>query len=421
MPSRAKLWPIYLTVFIDLLSFGLVIPDIQLRGQQLVQASWMVGWMIAAYSAAQLLFSPLLGRLSDQRGRRLILLITSALSCASMAVYAFADNANMMLLARIIGGLGAANLGVAFAYVADVTKPEERAQAMGGIGAAFGVGFIIGPAAGAALASLDHRAYLMANDLPVTAENLRTLAFHGKPLIMGLTASFLSLVNFVFIWTSVPEPESRGAKASGGMDMASLRKALSTQGLGHLLILFFAAGFSFSNLESTYFRLVDARFGLSQQQGTIMLVAVGVATAFMQGYLIRKLLRRYPQEQLLRVSYLLQAPLLLAIPFALPWAPALLGAVSLGLATGMAQPVLSSLISSSAPLDMQGGVFGITQGLGALARILGPALGNWLFGFSPVAPYVAAAVMMLVPVLLAFRFKQPAAGAEPSEALVIGH
>jgi len=403
----SPLLAIFLTVFIDMLGFGIVIPDIQRRGESMVGLGWQLGLMIAVYSIVSFIFSPILGRLSDRIGRRGILLITPLLAAASFFIYAFATEAWVMVLSRALSGLAAANLGVAFAYVADVTKPEERSKSMGLIGMAFGLGFIFGPPIGGLLGQIDHRVYLATQGLTLSPET-EMIAFQGAPFLMGMAAGTICLINFLVILFFLPESLQPGAERARAFNVQSLVTAFRTPGLGILLALFFVANFAFTNLESTYFNLVHIQFGMTQDKGVIVLAVVGVATAFMQGFLIRRLLVKYSETWLLRFSYLAQGPLLLSVPFFPPWIPILLGAAGLGMATGISQPVLSGLISRQAPQEMQGGIFGVTQGLGAMARIIGPIAGNWMLKIHPVLPYAVAACLMLVPLALAWKFEPQA-------------
>lgn len=405
--ANKKLSPllaIFLTVFIDMLGFGIVIPDIQRRGEALVGLGWQLGLMIAVYSIASFIFSPILGRLSDKIGRRGILLITPLLAALSFFIYGFATEAWVLVLSRALGGLSAANLGVAFAYVADVTKPEDRSKSMGLIGMAFGLGFIFGPPIGGLLGQIDHKIYLASQGLTLN-DKTEMVAFHGAPFLMGMAATAICLINFFVILFYLPESLKPGAEKARAFNVKSLITAFRTPGLGILLALFFVANFAFTNLESTYFNLVHIQFGMTQDKGVIVLAVVGVATAFMQGFLIRKLLVRFSETWLLRFSYLAQGPLLLSVPFFPPWIPILAGAVGLGLATGISQPVLSGLISRQSPPEMQGGIFGVTQGLGAMARIIGPIAGNFMLKINPVMPYAVAACLMLIPLGLAWKFQ----------------
>lgn len=380
---------IFLTVFLDLLSFGLVIPDIQLRGEQLGADGLLRGLLIASFSIAQFLTAPLLGRWSDTIGRRKILLVTSALAVAANLLYAHASLLWIMMLSRVILGIAGANLGVAYAYIADVTKPEDRAKSMGLIGAAFGLGFIFGPPVGAWL---------------VTAGG-------NQPVLLGYVAAGLALVNFIYISLFLPESSPAGSAEPGGA-IANFRKAMSTPGLGLLLILFFLANLGFAQLESTYFLLIARQFGMSQIDGAWVLMIVGIVMAFVQGYLIRIMQPKLGEVRLLRIAWPCQVIVLALVPFTPPWIPLLLGVIVLGFGSGLAQPSLSSLISRTAPASMQGGIFGVTQGLGAMARIFGPMIGNALIDVRAWLPYALASALMAVPMFGAWRLRQPEGEAE---------
>lgn len=403
-PGKKGLSPllaIFLTVFIDLVSFGLFIPDLQLRGKAMAtqllgaaatpaQIGLLTGFTLAVFSIAQLATAPFLGGLSDRIGRRKILLFTSVLTVISYLIYAHAEAYWAILLSRIFSGVAAANLGVAFAYVADVTKPEERAKGLGLIGAAFGMGFILGPVAGAFLLS----------------------ANGNKPMLLGYVGATLCALNVIYIYFVLPESVTNLGSAKRSF-RADFVMAMKTPGLGLLLVMFFAINFGFTNLESTFFQLLaDSRsiFHLgdsARQVGGYILGLVGIVAVIMQGFVVRKITPIYGEVNLLRVAYLFYAPVFAAVPYAPLWAPAIGVIVFLGICGGLAQPSLSSLISRSAPAQIQGGIFGITQALGALARCVGPLISNPLFAFKPSAPYWLGAIVILFPALATWKLKMP--------------
>lgn len=392
MRKPGPLIAIFLTVFIDMLSFGMAIPDIQLRGERLGATGPLLGLLLAIYSIAQLFTTPYLGQLSDRIGRRKVLLVTSALTVFCFLLYANATTLALLFAARILAGISGANIGVAFAYIADITTPQERAKSMGMVGAAFGLGFIFGPPVGANLVSLGG----------------------GQPTLLGYTAATLGVINLWFIWKFLPEslkPENRKLTEDGTpalkANFLAVGRALRTPGLSILVLLFFGSTFAFSNLESTFFRLLDSRHGMNERDGAYVLMWVGVVAAFMQGYFIRVLTPKFGEVRLMRFGYWLQVPVLASIPFAPPWIPLLLGALLLGIATGVASPSTSSLISRSAPSSLQGSIFGVTQSVGAFGRILGPLCGSTLFEIDSALPYFAAALIMLIPACLALRLQMP--------------
>lgn len=388
-PAKGQLaWAkaaIALTVFIDMMSFGMAIPDLQLRAEKLGAQGILMGILLSSYSIAQFFFSPVLGRWSDTVGRRKVLVITCGLTLVCFLIYAFADSLGLMFASRILGGISAANIGVAFAYMADVTEPEERAAGMGMLGAAFGLGFIFGPVLGAQLVK----------------------AGGGSPFLLGMVAAGFALINILFILFKLPEPAVVRGKAATTLKegLSQLQTALKMPGLGLLVVLFFVANFAFSNLESTFFRLMYNQWKLDEQGGAMVLFAVGVTVAITQGWLVRKWTPKYGEIKLLRLGYALLIPGLLLVPYTPPWTPLLLGAVLIGFANGIAGPSVNSLISRSAPADMQGGIGGIIQSAGALARIFGPICGSLLFDLGPAWPYIVASLLMVWPTLAAMRYK----------------
>lgn len=379
---------IFLTVLIDMLAFGMAIPDIQLRGKSLGLDGWALGAAMASFSLAQLLTAPYLGQESDRIGRRKILLITCMLSTISFILYAHASSIPILIASRILGGIAGANIGVAFAYIADVTTPAERAKGMGLVGAAFGLGFIFGPPIGGHLISLGG----------------------GQPHILGYTAAAASLLNSYFVWQFLSDVKREGpipprAKNALAANWRMVGKALSHSELRILITLFFMATLAFSNLESTYFRLISDQWKMSLESGGYVLAWVGVVAAFMQGFLIRRLTPKFGEANLMRFGYTLLVPSLLLVPYSGPWLPMLTGAMCLGIANGAAQPSTSSLISRSTPAAIQGGIFGVTQSVGALARVIGPQLGMSLYAKNPAYPYLCGGLLMLIPATLAYFVK----------------
>ena len=415
-PKISPLFAIFLTVFIDLLSFGMFIPDLQLRGNSLSREllgatanpqsiGFVTGATLGIFSLSQLLSAPFMGRLSDQRGRRSVLLVSCALTVLSYVLYAFATHIWALGLSRVLSGIAAANLGVAFAYVADVTTPQDRAKGLGLMGAAFGLGFILGPAIGA----------------------LILLASHDNPIWLGVIGAVVATINLAFIILFVPEsrPVQNESKAKSSF-VNEFKIALRAPGLGLLLLMFFAVGLGFTNLESTYFLLLkqpDWIFNAGEhtkQTGALILCAVGVVGAFMQGYMVRILTPKLGELKMLRIGLCCMVPALTLVPFCPLWVPTLLVVTFLGVSNGLTGPSINSLISRTSPKSIQGGVFGITQSLGALARFIGPVVSNPLFAWKPYAPYLLGAGIILIPALLSSTVKMPEDSGDSGE-LVVGH
>ncbi len=404
MRKPSPILGIALTVFFDLLSFGLVIPDIQLRGESLHAAGFVLGLTIACFSLAQFIVSPILGRLSDHVGRRRILLVTTTLSTASYLMYSHATFLWIMIVARLLNGMGGANIGVAYAYIADITSTENRGKAMGLIGAAFGMGFIFGPPLGAYLVKLGNH----------------------TPLVLGYTAACLSALNFLYVYFVLPESIKPGTQPPTQRisTVEAYRQAFRAPGLWLLLAMFFATTFGFSNLEATFFRLCEHNFGMDQMHTALALCLVGITSAIMQGGVIRIVLPLFGEVNLLRFAYFVQVPGLLLVPWGNPVLPMAILIILLGIGGGLSQPSMSSLISQTAPASMQGSIFGVTQSLGALARILGPVVGNslfdqgsTLFGRQHWLPYAFGACVVFIPLLGSWKLKMPDKHREPVAVL----
>jgi MFS family permease len=388
---------IFMTVLLDILSFSLQFPDIQLRGDLLVSqvlgsgapallSGFLVGLGSSIFSIFQFALGPVLGRWSDFVGRRKVLLVTTVLATVSAALYGFADHYYLLLLARALQGIAGANLGVAYAYVSDTSEPENRAKAMGSLGAAFGIGFVIGPPLGALLIE----------------------AGGGKPMLMGLTAAALSLVNLIFVWQFLPEslkPENVATEKVHRFEI--MKTAFKTPTLGLLLSLFFVANFAFSNLEGTFFLFADQHFHMTRFQGAIILTVVGVTGVIVQGFVVPRLVPKFGEVNLVRTSYILQSPAMAILPWAPPWIPMILACIVLSGASGLGQPNLSSLISRITPANMAGGIFGVTQSLGAIARIFGPLVAIPMLKLAYWLPYTFAGVLLLVPLFGMLKFRQP--------------
>ncbi|MBS1708524.1 MAG: MFS transporter [Armatimonadetes bacterium] len=390
---------IFLTVLLDMLSFSIVIPDVQIRVEALTHSHYpaamagiLNGLTLAVFSIAQFAVAPYLGQISDRIGRRPVLLVTCAMSVLAAVLYAYAGSLPMIWLSRICLGIAAANMGVAQAYISDVTEPEARAKSMGMLGMAFGIGFMFGPPLGAWLLDVGH----------------------GTPLALGWASAAFALVNLLFIVFALPEskqqePAQENPKI-GRLDAAM--RAFSDPRLAPLLLLFFVANLAFSNLESTYYLVGKDVYHLSVKSTTLVLIVVGVVSAVMQGGVLRLLVPRFGELALVRTGYLLTGPSLFTVPLVQPWLPVILGAVAIGIGSGMTGPSVLSLVSQAADKEVVGEVMGVTGSLGAVARIAGPVLANALYKLSPVFPYALAGTMMLVPLALAWRYRLP----EPSES-----
>ncbi|MGZ3652415.1 MAG: MFS transporter [Bdellovibrionota bacterium] len=370
MKKRSPLFTIFLVVFFDLLSFGIVIPILPYYSKTFGANAFELGWLMAAYSIAQFICSPLWGSLSDRIGRRPVLLSTILLGASAMVATALAGSFWILLLARFLAGAFAANISTASAYIADVTSEENRAKGMGVIGAGFGLGFIFGPAFGGLLAA------------------------HGNFRLPILCAAGLGFANFLFAWRVLEEPP-RGKLPAARSRWAGAGEALGKARTGLPISLFFLHTLAFTQLEVAFGLFVLARFGFGARGAGTFLAGMGVVSAALQGGLIGRLAKIYGEPTLLPAAFFFLMIGMASAAFApTPVAFAVcLFAVAIGM--GMANPCLSSLASKGAAANKRGTVLGIYQSAGSLARIVGPLVAGFLFDrFSPAAPLLCSSALV---------------------------
>jgi MFS transporter, DHA1 family, tetracycline resistance protein len=389
---------LFLIVLIDLIGFGLVIPLLPFYAERFTATPQQVTVLLATYSAMQMLTAPIWGRLSDRVGRRPVLV--ASMSAASLAYLwlAFADSLWMLFAARALAGACAGNIAAAQAYIADVTPPEKRARGMGMIGAAFGVGFIIGPAVGGAVAG----------------HNLASADLHTP----GLIACGLSLVALLGVIVVLKESLPAGlAPRPRKSRIAALRDALARPALARLLVVFFLAILAFGGMEATFALWAMAQFGWGPAQIGYLFTYIGVLSAVTQGGLIGRLTARFGEEKLLIAGLMLIALGLLAIPAAHDL-PVLVVAVScLALGMGAMQPSLNSLISRRAGAEEQGEIMGVAQSVASLSRVLGPLFAGALFaGLGRNSPFLAGMVLVVAASALSWRLPPAAPSAAPRPA-----
>jgi DHA1 family tetracycline resistance protein-like MFS transporter len=369
---------VYLTVFIDLLGFGLILPQLPFYAEKFGATGLWVGAILTAYSAAQLVGASLLGRLSDRVGRRPILLLSLAGSAASFLVSGFADSLWLLLLARALAGLFGGSIAAAQAVIADVTAPTERAKYMGLLGASIGLGFVFGPALGSLLAPFGFGAAAFA-------------------------AAGVAAANLVFAFFRLPETRAAEARrhAHARLAFSNFVDALRHPSIGRLLAATFFSTLAFVAMEATFALLGEARFGLDASRLGLVFAYVGVVMVVVQGGLVGRLAPRFGERALATTGSLLMAVSLGALPLVPSLAAALGVLAGLAVGQGLTTPMLSTLLSRATDADEQGGTLGLGQSLAAAARAVGPLGAGWLYDRAVGAPYAAsAAVMVLAAVLV---------------------
>lgn len=387
MENKRALGILFFIVFIDLVGFGIIIPLLPFYAERYGAEPYLVTLLMAIYSFFQFLFAPLWGRLSDRWGRRPILILTLGGLAAAYVGFAFAGALWVLFAVRALAGAMAGNIATAQAYIADVTTREKRAQGMGLIGAAFGLGFTVGPAIGGLLAGSDPAQLNV--QLP------------------ALTAAVLSLLAAVFAVVALPESlsaEQRAQPAGRTGRLTQLTMALRQPQVGLLIGLFFLQTFAFSGMESTFALWSERQFGWGPQQNGYVFAFTGVLGAIIQGGLIGRLSARFGEHNLLKQGAGALVVGFAAMPLATHFGALLVAVGVMAYGLSVLTPSLNSLISKNAPQSSQGQTFGLTQSASSLARILGPIWAGVLFSALGRAwPFYSGALLMSVLLFFSVR------------------
>ena len=353
--SRSPLIIIFLTVFIDLVGFGIVIPVLPIYAQKFNASEATIGILLAVYSAMTFIFAPILGRISDRIGRRPVLLGSIIGTAIGFLIMGAAETLALLFVGRIIDGITGGNISTAQAYIADVTPPEKRSGAMGLIGAAFGLGFIFGPALGGVLSqqiSLAAPFYFAA----------------------GLAAA-----NAVALYFLLPESLSSEHRAQAGRASIGeiFREAGSWQ-LGAVFATYFFSTTAFSLLTATYTLFSFRRFGLDEAHNGYIFASQGLIGVLIQGVLLRRLLKVFGEKPLTITGLVFLTTSLFALPLMNTIAQLLIASAGIAIGNSLTTPVLNGLASKSVHPASQGRVLGALNSVASLARIIGPAMGGWL-------------------------------------------
>jgi len=390
----SRLTIIFLTVFIDLIGFGIVLPLLPFYATDFGADPMIIGLLVAMHPAMQFLFGPIWGRLSDRIGRRPILLLGLVGSGFSYLLFGLATNLTWLFASRIMQGIAGANIPVAQAYIADSTDLENRTRGMGLVGAAFGLGFIAGPAIGGVLVNLGYAA-------------------------PGFFAAALSLANAGAAFFYLPESLSPAAKASAASDRAPgllgrLKLAVSfgrSPAIGTLMAIYVLATFVFAAFTTVFPLWIAIKLDYDAQHAGYLMAYLGLLMAIVQGRLIGPMAHRFGERRLLVIgtTVLILGYALMPLADTLLILCAVLVLIALG--SGLNWPAATSLASQHAAIDRQGGVLGVMQSLSALGRMLGAAWAGWVFGtWRPATPFTLSAVIMSLAAAFAIMFmiKAPA-------------
>jgi DHA1 family tetracycline resistance protein-like MFS transporter len=395
MKRKPSLLVIFLSVFIDLIGFGIVLPLLPGFAEDDFHSAFsargiVIGGIIASFSAMQFFFAPVWGRLSDRIGRRPVMLISNLGAAGSYALFAVACGMNgwaglgMILVSRMFAGICGANLSVASAYIADISPPEKRSARMGLIGMAFGLGFIFGPAIGAFSIEI----------------------FHSNEAAGWVAACFCA-ANFILGWFILGEsrkPNSEHVVARPKVNQWS--HTLAQPKLGLLICVFFFATFCFTCFESTFPLLARHEFGFGEKGFNhrigYLFTYAGVIAALTQG-VIGRLVKKYGEPKLIFISLIIFAFGLGGLPFARSLPEILIVLALLAIGSGLNRPPVFGLISLKSSPHEQGANLGVAQSFGSLARILGPIFASTLFFVDVKLPYLICGALALVTGLFAWK------------------
>jgi MFS family permease len=394
--STRSLPALFAVIIIDLIGFGIVVPILPYYAKSLETPPTTLGFLLAAYPAFQFVFSPIWGRLSDRVGRKPVMLATILGSAGALTLLGLSDSLLGLFAGRILGGVFGANISVATAYVADVTREEERTRWMGMVGACFAVGFVLGPALGGLLApSLD-------GSWPASAVFGATLSAHIEPFGYGipmLLAAAMAAINFAFASWALAEPDRHANRDPGAGRLEVLRDPAMRRFCTINLIFSLAV----TQLESVFAYFMIDRFQFDAIRVAFILVGMAVLMGGVQGGAIRPLAARFGERKLALAGFSLMAVSLLAVPFMPTVGWTLLPLALSAIGRGIGQPPILSLVSMTAAPAERGSVMGTFQSSASLARVLGPTAAGALYALNEGGPFVLAAGLMFVVWLIAIR------------------
>ncbi len=407
--NKSALATVFLVVVIDLLGFGIILPLLPFYAQEFAASAVMIGLLYSVYSFMQLIFSPIWGSWSDRIGRRPIMLLSTFGAVIAYVVFGLAESLGVLFFSRVIAGMMGGNISTAQAYIADVTDSANRARGMGLIGAAFGIGFVIGPATATALI---HPTF---HEMVANAGFTEFASWMGENryALPGFFAAFLSFCSFLMVLFKLPETVDTSKPREKVFRRPSVftpkfwrllkdQKGKSARGyLIPLVIGFFLLSFGESSLYSAFPLFAESQLNMTAEQVGIQFFYIGIIAVIVQGFLIKSLTNAFSEEKLFMVGNILMVIGLGLIPFATSMLTLAIFLGLMALGKSLNTPTITSLISKEASEDNVGAVMGASQGLSGLGRMIGPTWGGALFAVYFGLPFVATAVIVAATVWIA--------------------
>ncbi|RKS09568.1 putative MFS family arabinose efflux permease [Nocardiopsis sp. Huas11] len=378
-PHKSALGAVFITVFIDMIGFGMIVPILPTYARDFDASPGMIGVLVASYSLAQLLFAPLVGRASDRWGRGPVIAATAAGAAIAYLTIGLAGTLVAVFAGRILAGACAASTAAAQGVVADVLPPERRAGGMAVVGAGIGLGIVLGPGVASLLVAL------------------------GDERLPFFVAAALSIVNIAWALFALPRAGGTPREGMGWREVRALPGLLPLLAVSGLVMV------GFSMIDSQFPLFTADRLGFGAVENGLLFMYVGVLIVLVQLTATRWLSNRVGEVTLMAAGALILALGAGLVPLAQDWWYVALPAALVAAGNATNAPTTMAAISRVTPQDRQGEVFGLSQSVGAGGRVLGPVLGGWLFQqFAPSAPYVAAALVLCLAAALAWAMRGPA-------------
>ncbi|NTW48381.1 MAG: MFS transporter [Chlorobiales bacterium] len=373
---------LFLTMFIDLVGFGIVLPLLPTFAKDIGASPLMIGFVAASFSVMQFFFAPIWGAISDQIGRRPVILISVAASAISYLIFSQATAVWILIVSRVLAGIGSANISTTQAYITDITDSSNRSKAMGIIGAAFGLGFVLGPPIGGILKTQ-----------------------YGISMV-GYAAAALTTFDLILAFFFLPESlkEKKPATRIQLFSFAKMADAFRRPAISRIMIATFLFVFAFVNMQVSAALLWKEHFGVTDESIGYLFAFVGVVSVIVQGGMIGKLTKRFGERKVFLLGNIIMAIGLFSIPYIPTDSLFSIGLIFLGMLSvgnGLTVPVGTSLISLYTPNREQGEILGIAQSVGSFARILGPFSGSMLYGIEMQAPYIVGGTLVLLASMFA--------------------
>lgn len=381
------------------MGFGIILPILPLYAEDFGASPSEIGLLVASFSLMQLIFAPLLGRLSDRIGRKPLLLFSMVGTAIGSLLTGLAGGLWLLFAARIIDGISGASVSVAQASVVDLAPPDQRPRLLGMLGAAFGVGFVVGPALG-------------------------SLAALGDQRLPFFVAAGISSINAIVAWRRLPEtnPKERREQArrqaglvEGIRPGEAFGKWFETPGVVNLLAIAFIALVSFSAFESTFALLGERRFQLTQASAGAVFAGIGIAMVLVQGGIVHVAAKRFGETKALQFGLTLNIFGLLVLGSAKSWPVLIISLALLVIGQGLITPMTTSLIAGRAHGNRRGAVLGVQQAVGSMARVVGPVCGGFLFNQLGIgAPSWFGAVLVVVALVILLISRNTESGLDQS-------